>query len=95
MQLAEAEMEGKAHYTNAQIISTHQTGVSEVLQSLLAQATETPLPAELGVATELWKVQPDTLGEDKKELPANQKTLGKRFFHIVLHLCKICHTEMV
>lgn len=84
MQLAEAKVEGKAHYTTAQIVSdsarssTRQTGFNEVLQSLLAQTTETPLTAELGAATALWKVQPDTPGE--KELPMNQKTLGKRLF---------------
>lgn len=80
MQLAEAKMEGKADYTNAQIISTHQTGVSEVLQSLLAQATETPLPAELGVATELWKVQPDTLGEEKKRVTSESENSWKEVF---------------
>lgn len=60
------------------LFSTHQAGFSKVLPTQ-AQATETPLPAELGVATELWKVQPDTLGE-KHKLPVNQQTLGKRLF---------------
>lgn len=42
--------------------SLYLSGFNQVLQSLLDQTTETPLPADLAAATELRKVQPDTPG---------------------------------
>lgn len=39
---------------------THQAGSVKSCSTHSAQATETPLPADLLGATELWKVQPDT-----------------------------------
>lgn len=97
MQLAEAKVEGKAHYTTAQIVSdsgrssTHQTGFNEVLQSLLAQATETPLTAELGAATELWKVQPDTPGE--KRVTHESENSWKEVIPAYSFICARCATQ--
>lgn len=96
MQLAEAKVEGKAHYTTAQIVSdsarssTHQTGFNEVLQSLLAQTTETPLTAELGAATELWKVQPDTPGE---KVTHESENSWKEVIPVYSFICARCATQ--
>lgn len=96
--MQQAEAEGKAHCLNpggiCVLLAASQTGLNEVLQALLPGPQRLPLPADLGAATELWKVQPDTLGGEKS-YQWIRALLDITYFHVVLPLCKIHSIETV
>lgn len=65
--------------------SLYLSGFNPVLQSLLDQTTETPLAADLGAATELWKVEPDSPGASR--ITSELKNSWKEVIPVYCFIC--------